>query len=82
MAEEKVEKVVYEMRVLDDGEGNFRVEMKGNREHLKGLHRHGFGPWGHRAFRHHMHGFRHGRGYGYGYGPYGLWGEEDEPVDA
>ncbi len=100
MAEEKVEKtekVVFELRVLDDGEGNFRVEMRGDKKHLKHL-RHmggfGMGPGGHFGMRHHarrafrrrmmrMHAFRHGYGRGYGYGgPCGSWDEEDEPVDV
>ncbi len=75
------DKVLHEVRILETEDG-FRIEIKGDKEHLRkmGFGKMGFGGMGFgpgMMFRRHRHhwggpfGFRHGRG------PWG-WGYEGE----
>jgi hypothetical protein len=76
------EKVVHEVRVIETDDG-FRVEVKGDKERIRRMFEHGFGPGmgfkrAGRRFR--RHGGMWGHGHGPGFGPW--WDEEPEDEDA
>ncbi len=84
------EKVIHELRIVETEDG-FRIEIKGDKERLRGLFEHGMlpfglgrmgqGPFGHHhgPFGRHEHGGRHG------FGPFGHhredapWWTEEKP---
>jgi hypothetical protein len=77
------EKIIHEVRVVETDDG-FRIEVKGDKEHLKEMgFGHGFGPgmahrWMHRS---HRRGGRR-RGFGPMHHGFGPWWWHEEPVEG
>lgn len=73
------EKVIHELRIIETEDG-FRIEIKGDKERLRGMFEHGMFPFGRGG-----HGHHHGPFGRHGFGPFGRrfegapWWTEEKP---